>query len=520
MSPSDHSGRLVLFLHAHLPFVRHPEHPSFLEEDWLYEAITETYLPCLNLLRGWHLGGLPVRLTMSITPTLCAMLSDELLMKRYIKRVKSLAERADAEAKSATASDQFRQIAEMYRERLLQAIHDFEHAYQGNLIGAFRRYQDEGLLEIVTSAATHAFLPYWNHDPAFVRAQVRMGVRSYQQHFGRHPPGIWLPECGYSPGVDQILADENLCYFFVDSHAVTHADPPAAVGTYAPIVCPSGVLAFPRDRASSVQVWSKESGYPGAAPYREFYRDLGHDHGEGRDTGLKFHAVTGKDVPLDQKALYVRTRAVAQAATDAAHFVSSRLAEVRKAAALYGRSPVVVAPYDAELFGHWWYEGPEFLGFLVEQVLSTPGLELCTPHDVISTGMAFQQAVPAPSSWGRGGYGEVWCNPKNDWIWPRLHAQSARFQRDLEQRPGALGSTRRVLNQMVRELFLASASDWPFMMAMDTTAAYAESRLRTHLGNIDALRPSLLNGTVDEVLLDALEAKSPIFPNVDYRDFC
>lgn len=293
-------GHMVLVLHAHLPFVRHPEHAHFLEENWLYEAITETYVPLLALAERWHVDGIPARITLSLSPPLLEMLRDELLIARYLERTRHLVVLAESEVRRNLGDERFRYSAEMYRARFADVLERFERRYACDLVAGFAAMQDAGIFEIITSSATHAFLPCFDHAQA--RAQIRLGIRTYRRHFGRPPNGMWLPECGFVRGLDGMLAEEGLNYFVVDSHAVEFADPAPVFGTAAPIVCPSGVLAFPRDRESSAEVWSAEWGYPGDGRYRELYRDIGHDLGDDpaiapfrlagcgkQNVGIKYH---------------------------------------------------------------------------------------------------------------------------------------------------------------------------------------------------------------------------------------
>lgn len=529
---TDDRGHLILFLHAHLPFVRHPEHEEFLEEDWLYEAITETYLPLLAMLEGWVKDGVPGRITMSLTPPLCEMLRDDLLTRRYSQRIQRLVDLAEREVKRTAGDERFHGIAVMYRDRLADAAQRFDWTYDRDLVGAFGRMQKAGVLEIVTCSATHAFLPLLGIDPAFSRAQIKLGVQSYRQHFGLNPPGIWLPECGYKPGLDQQLADEGLCYFIIDNHGAALATPKPTYGTLSPLVCPSGVLAFPRDHESSRQVWSADEGYPGDGRYREFYRDIGYDleaehlqgfmqpTGDRKNVGIKYHRITGRGTALHEKQPYDRRAALEAADLHAGNFVFNRAKQFEHYAATLARPPVIVAPYDAELFGHWWYEGPEFLDLVVRKAAYDQQIfNLSTPSDVIGCGLEFQAAVPSASSWGDKGYGEVWCNEKNDWMWIHIHEASDRMASLASNYPHATGLNRRALNQMARELVLASASDWPFIVTMGTMVPYAERRVREHINRFNWLFEALQSDKVNDGWLTALENKDNIFRYIDYRDF-
>jgi 1,4-alpha-glucan branching enzyme len=524
-------GHLVLFLHAHLPYVRHPSHTDFLEEDWLYEAITETYLPLLKVAEGWQRDGVPARLTLSVSPPLLEMLRDELLIMRYTRRLRMLLDLAESEVRRNANDERFRFTSEMYREHLAGALHRFETCYSRDMISAFKAFQGAGILEIVTSAATHPFLPFLDFTHA--RAQIRLGIRAYEQHFGLRPSGMWIPECGFVPGIDRLLADEGVNYFLVDAHAIEFAQPAPVLNTFSPIICPSAVFAFPRDRESSAQVWSAEFGYPGDGRYREFYRDLGYDSddasitpfrlpdGGRRSVGIKYHRITGREIPLAEKEPYHRGWALEAVDQHAAHFVHERAKQAnRLREQMGGRPAVIVAPYDAELLGHWWFEGPEFLDLVIRKsVYNQQAYRLSTPTDVIDSGLEFQVSMPAASSWGAFGYGDTWLNDRNDWVWPHIHHASGEMARLAKERPTTTGLERRALDQLARELVLASSSDWPFIMTMGTMVAYAESRFRSHVNRFNRLLAQIRSNEIDQDWLTAIEGQDNIFPYIDYRDF-
>src|SRR4051812_31196915 len=240
-------GHLCLVLHAHLPFVRHPEYDDFLEEDWLYEAITETYLPLLLAFDRLERDRVPFRVSMTLSPPLVTMLCDELLMARYAAKLDKLCELAEKEVDRTKNDPQFREVTGFYREHLAELRSAFHGKFRRNLTGAFKHFQDRGFLDIVTCCATHGFLPLMQATPQAVKAQISVAASQYRVAFGRDPKGIWLAECGYYPGVERYLAAEGIRYFFVDTHGITDASPRPVYGVYAPLFTESGVAAFGRD---------------------------------------------------------------------------------------------------------------------------------------------------------------------------------------------------------------------------------------------------------------------------------
>jgi 1,4-alpha-glucan branching enzyme len=520
-------GYLAIVLHGHLPFVRHPEHNDFLEEDWLYEAITETYIPLINVFEGLLRDKIDFRLAMTLSPTLLSMLSDGLLQERYLKHINRLIELAYRECGRTAWQQEFNQLARMYRDRFSGARHTFEK-YQRNLSNAFRVFQDAGKLEVITCGATHGYFPLMDVCRESVRAQVRVAASHYQSVFGRPPQGIWLPECGYQPGHDQILKDEGLRYFFSDSHGVLHASPRPKYGVFAPVYCRgSGVACFGRDLESSKQVWSSIEGYPGDYNYREFYRDIGFDleydyirpyiHPDGIriNTGIKYYRITGTS---QHKEPYVPQWALDKAAEHAGNFMYNRQRQAEYLYELMGRKPLIVSPYDAELFGHWWYEGVSWLDFLLRKIAcDQKDIRLVTPSEYLAENPRNQVVTPSLSSWGWKGYSEMWLQGSNDWIYRHLHMASQRMTELAKENPQAEGLRRRALNQALRELLLAQGSDWAFIMGTGTHTDYAVKRSKEHLLRFTRLYDDLKSGNLDEPWLADIESKDNLFPEIDYR---
>ncbi len=522
-------GYWLPVLHAHLPYVRHPEYPQFLEEDWFFEALTETYVPLVRVLDGLVLDGVYWRLTMTLSPTLLSMLADELLVGRYTRHIDKLVALAEREvARTARDEPRFEGAARFYLDEFRDVRRIFRDEYGSDLLRAFRRHADAGRLEILTCAATHGFLPLMDPVPEAVRAQIRIGVQTHRRLLGREPRGIWLPECAYLPGHETHLLAAGLRYTFVESHGVEHAHPRPNHGVLAPILSPAGVAFFGRDMESSRQVWSAEVGYPGDYDYREFYKDVGWDLpleslteflGDGlrRNLGIKYYRVTGQ-VGLADKQPYVRARALEKAESHAAHFLDRRREQVRAAAADMDRPPLVVSPYDAELFGHWWYEGPQFLDALFRKLhFDQDEVQPITAPEYLERHPVLEVAQPPMSTWGADGYADVWLNPGNDWIYPHLDSAAERMVELARRFETPTAIERRALNQAARELLLAQASDWAFIMKTGTTVEYAQKRTRDHIARFAYLYRTLTEGGLEPEILAEFEGRDNIFPDLDYR---
>jgi 1,4-alpha-glucan branching enzyme len=522
-------GYLSLVLHAHLPFVRHPEYEDFLEEDWLYEAITETYIPILEVFDGLERDGVDWRVTMSVTPTLAAMLADPLLQYRYVRHIDNLIALSAKEIERTRWSPEFNPLARMYHERFCRARDVFVKQYGNSLINGFRRFFEMGKLELITCGATHGFLPMMVVNENARRAQIEIGCREFERHFGKRPKGVWLAECGYVDGVDKLLKESGIQYFFTDTHGVLFAEPRPKYGVYAPILCPqSGVAALARDTESSKQVWSAVEGYPGDFNYRDFYRDVGfdldfeylkphlHQSGIRSHLGMKYFKITGQ---TDQKEPYDPKQALDRAAEHAGNFMFNREKQVEwLSGAMDGRPSLIVAPYDAELFGHWWYEGPQWINFLLRKMCyDQQTVKTITVPEYLDKFPKVQVSQPTLSSWGYKGYCEVWLEGSNDWIYRHIHEDADRMVELTQQNPDPHPLKRRALNQAARELLLAQSSDWAFIMKTGTMVEYAKQRTLVHVLNFNHLYEQIRHDHIDEAWLNEIERRHNLFPDIDYR---
>jgi len=525
-------GYVSLVLHAHLPFVRHPEYETFLEEDWLYEAITETYIPLISMMDGLLHDGIDFRLTMSMTPPLCAMLRDPLLQERYIRELHKLIELTEKEIDRTRHGEAhiYHEVAWFYHHRLKHCRHVFCDQYHRDLVSAFRKFQDAGKLEIITCGATHGFLPLMMEYPQAVRAQVMVARDSYRECFGRDPRGIWLPECAYVPGVEKFLQEAEIRWFLLDSHGVMFAEPRPRYGIFAPLFTKAGPAAFGRDVESSKQVWSSQEGYPGDAHYRDFYRDVGYDldfdyiknyiqpNGLRKFTGLKYHRITGK---TSFKEVYHPQIARERAADHAGNFMFNREKQVEHLHGLMGTEPIIIAPYDAELYGHWWFEGPDFLNFFFRKAAcDQKTFATITPSEYLQAYPTQQLAQPAASSWGNKGYWEVWLEESNAWIYPHLHVAAQRMIDLARDYKDCYGLADRAMKQAARELLLAQSSDWAFIMKTGTMVPYAVKRTKDHILRFTRLHDQIRAGQIDERFLANCEWRDNIFPNIHWRHYC
>ena len=520
---SSRLGALALVLHAHLPFVRHPRHEDFLEERWFFEAVIECHLPMLRVLEGWERDGIPGSWALSVSPTLASMLADPLLQSRVGRHLERLARLASDEAQRQSLRPEWQRAAAFHVRRLALASRTWDEI-GGDVLGAWRRWADAGRVELMTCAATHALLPLAAETPLALQAQVQVAIQEHRRFFGCSPRGFWLPECAYSPAVEPALRAFGIEWTVLETHGLLGATPTPSRGILGPIRTPAGLACFGRDPGSARQVWSRDVGYPGDPRYREFHRDIADDaewddlapHAAGTEarvpTGIKLHRVTG---PGPDKEPYDPDAAAIAVHEHARHFVHERLRWLDGRIDQSRVPPVIIAPYDAELFGHWWMEGPDFIDAACRES-ARRGLTWTSPGAHLDRFPDVPVARPAASSWGEGGHLAVWLDECNAWMQRPLRRMTLRLARWLDSLQGnPMPPQLRCLRQATREWMLAQASDWPFLVRMGTARAYAEARFRSHVERFDRLDAMAAGeAPMDEPWLHEVEVQDNLFPEI------
>lgn len=479
------AGVFALMLHAHIPYCRKSgTWPA--GEEWLFEAMIETYIPLLKSLRALHFEGIRPGMMIGLVPVLMEQLADEYMKDRFceymedkIRRARSDMDRFSADpARKAAAGYWLRTFESHYRIWLT----DFHR----DILGTLKWLQEEQAVELLTSAATHAFLPLLENDSA-VFSQVHTGVETYERYFGRRPRGFWLPECAYRgpefsgsqrrtrAGIDEWLSAEGIEYFFVENVGIERAsftqnrrgeESPATSRGY---LLPSGVSVFGRNEATGRQVWSPDRGYPGDPFYLEF-------HMKDPESGLRYQRVTGKP----EKDVYDAHAAGERVRAHAEHFVSL-LEDVTRNAGITEAEPVIASPYDCELFGHWWHEGVSWLEQVV-RLIARSGTVACRGlgEYIDRYRQSFSTITMESSTWGLNSDFTVWLNPEHGWLWPYINSSAYRMEEILEQARPQDERGRRILRQLGRELLLMEGSDWPFLLYTQQAKEYANQRFHHH----------------------------------------
>ena len=490
--------------------------------DWIHESAAECYLPLLHTLDRLNAEGINPRWTVNITPILAEQLEDKSFKQGFVDYCQDKIDQSiEDQRKHAMNGDVWLQgIALMWQRMYTRALVQFKHQWGRSIVDGFRFFQDKGLIEIITAGATHGYQPLLSTDES-CRAQVRLGVESYRKHFGRDPRGFWLPECAYRPrydwkspvepssvpwarqGTDEILKEEGIEFTFVDSHMIRGGQP---LGTYAAnfpqlaemfarsskyftpsaesrseyehYLLPSGVTVFARDPQTTVKVWSGEAGYPGDPNYLEFHKQL-------YPSRLRYWRISedkgdlGRKKPYDPFAAFERLQSHAE---DLVQTLKTTLAQYRGASDRVG---TLVAMYDTELFGHWWWEGPEFLYELAKAIHADGTIEMVSGSDVIDSEPAKHMITLPEGSWGEGGYHYIWLNDGNAWTWERLYPAERRLRAMIAEKGG--GPAREIIKQAARELLLAESSDWQFLISTQSAKDYAEVRFVDHIDRFNRL---------------------------------
>ena len=529
-------GCWALVLHMHLPFVKHPEYEVGLEEQWLFEAITNCYSPLLDMFWRLEREKIDFRITVSLSPPLISMLEDEHLQGKYriyLRELISLAEK-ELEAHRGKA---FQHTIEKTLERLHAAKGVFEN-YGGYILRGFKDFQDLGKVEVITCAGTHPTLPFYLHYPENVRAHIQMSCRQYERVFGRWPRGMWLPENAFSPGLDRYLAEQGIRWTLVNATGITRGNTRVYFGTSRPVVTHNGLAVFGIDEETRSQVWSRESGYPGDGRYKEWYRDLGYDADWNylpeywktasvrRMTGLKYYRITSKETPANEKQAYHPEMAAQAVSDQAAQFVEHRGSQAEYLRNNFNQVPCVVSAYDAELFGHWWEEGPSWIEMVFRKMnFDQKRVRPVTPAEFLCEHPSHQLLMPGASTWGKNATFETWLDARdfqpNAWMYRHTFRAVEDMASLATERKGAEGIEKRALNQAAREVMLAQASDWPFLISMGQSTRYAEIRLIKHISRARELIRQIRANQIDETYLNTVEtADSLLKEDMDFRVFC
>ncbi len=551
-------GAFTFVLHSHLPYCRRAGRWPHGEE-WLHEGLAETYVPLLNALYDLREEGVPFRLTLGVTPVLAEQLADPTIVDHFLTYLEERIERAGADLRRYEAAGEAPRtnLAQFYLDYYRNIQRTFQDRFGADLMGAVRRLQDEGYIEVLASAATHGYLPLMERDST-VHAQLAVGADTYRRVFHQQPRAIWLPECAYrpafygtegsrsflKPGIEAFLAKLGIGLFFAETHTVEGGQPVGkaageAIGPYGAIsrryVVPTSeyheptlkttylpywvqtaeVAALGRNNRTGMQVWSAEWGYPGDFRYREFHKKDG-------NSGLQYWKVSGAHLDLALKDFYQPGAARQAALQHAAHYaglVTDLLADFHGRTGRYG---IIAAAYDTELFGHWWFEGITWIQEVLRRLAKGGQVELVTASDYLAQHPPVDVMALPEGSWGQGGNHFTWDNGDTQWMWPLVHSVERRMEDLASRHTSASGPLAEVLAQAAREALLLESSDWPFLITTGQAREYAIARFMEHHARFQRLCDIAQKdamGEADMALCREYFDLDNVFPDIDFRHF-
>lgn len=557
---SDPLGSLCIVLHGHLPYVLH--HGSYPHgEAWLYEAAAETYLPLLDMIGECALLNARPAVTIGLTPVLLEQLAHEDFKSGFAAYLTERAQRAESDQKEfeKSGAPHFAYLAGQCVKWFQDRLAHFDRIKR-DIPAEFSHRFREGHIQILTSNATHAYMPLILNDQA-IAAQMSAGVYTSEKRLGIKPRGMWLPECAYRPewdnwlpsvlydnprhraGLETFIANAGVTHFFVDTHLITGGQP---MGTFdngnfksvgeaqlywdtrrgwRDVLEPSGVVsrpepprcfAFGRHPRVSEQVWSGSIGYPGNGVYLEF-------HKKHNERGLRYWKVTHNKAGLGEKDPYYPDDVPAKVYEHAHHFCGVVREVLREHRDRTGRQGVCVASFDAELFGHWWFEGPRFLRDVILTMANDKDVKLMTTEEALYHQPPDKVMRLPEGSWGEKGNHTVWINDRNRWMWEIEYRAEGRMLRLLHELPWKnRPQVREMLERAGRQLLLMQASDWPFVIHSHGAVDYGVQRFAGHATNFDRATLMAEEATaganlnpVREAELREMDLHDSIFEHID-----
>nr|AGS53329.1 glycoside hydrolase, family 57 [uncultured bacterium contig00014] len=462
----------------------------------------------------------------SLSPTLCHMLTDDFLIQRYLEYTEKQIEFGEQELDRTAGESEHNSLVKFFYDRVVERKAFFTGRYDKNILKGFDYYQKKGRLEIMATSATHSFLPFYTTCPEAVQAQFEVAISTYRFYFGKIPQGFWLPELGWKADLDSWLRSYNFAYTMVDAHALVFARPFAEKGSFYPARTPLGVIVFGRDFYAAEDM-AKMTRDP---LYRYNSRDQGFElpadrvkpflgpHSSRTGTGYKYWAV-GQDG--SGSVLYNPALALEKVKGQARAFLDAELSRLKTAGELMDGSALSLCAFEADSFGRFWYEGPEFIEALFREGAKLEETQFMAPTEYLckQDPSTFQNLTPEYSSWGVNGYAETWLDASNDWMYRHTMRAVERMVEITERFPNNTGLKERALNQAAREILLVLASDWSKMLYKQENTEYARNQIESSLRNFTTIYEALGSNYISTEWLTHIEKRHNIFPNINYRVF-
>lgn len=520
---------LIFVLDASLPYIRHPETPGSVEETRLFNAISYTYLPLLRSCTALETEGVPFKLAIAFSPTLCEMLADPLLQSRYVESLDRSIDYGIAELDRLGGDERTRELVKLHLEQLQLNQRDFIEIYDRNILKKFDYFANRGYLEILATTATSCFLPLYTDIPEAINAQIETGLVTYRKHFTAIPSGFWIPAMAWADGMEQILKSYGFQYTVLESHGILFSDTVPDTGVFAPCTCANGFTVFARDALACREVTSRDVGYSVNGTYLNVDRDIGFELAEDKLSGI-FDVSLGRRITgfrywsrgnSGDNGFYEPAKAHLQAVADAGRFLTARVEKLDQASKVLEGAPVsTVCAFPAALFGQDWYEGVTWLESVFRKAAADGMVTFNLPSTSVPQRSAPVKAVnPCYSSWTVSGYAEEVLNSANDWMYPYIRKAVKRMIDLAERFPDDSGLKERSLNMAARELLLAQSMEWFLMMNEASSVEYARMRFEESIRAFTVVYESLGSNFISTEWLTNAEKKHSLFSEINYRVF-
>ncbi len=527
--------KIVFVLDAHLPYVRDPDLPCSVEESWLFNVLSFTYLPLLRSFTSLETEGIPFYVGIAFSPELSEMLSDPLLQNRYTAHLERSIDYAGHTIENNLLDETRTALLKDYLELLKKNKHDFVDIYEKNILKKFDYFSERGYLEILATSATACFFPLYEDIPEAINAQIETGLMSHRAHFDSIPDGFWLPALGWFQDAEKTLKAYGFRYSIVENIALLFSDKPPSSGVFSPVCCENGFNLFPRDSFASAELSGEGKGYSLNPVYLDVDNDIGFEMDDA-DLAPLFDAKTGRRITgfrytarasreTKDAVLYDSAAAAAQIDKDATDFLDSCSALLSKASDfLEGESVCRTCAFRASFFGQEWFEGVAWLEKVFRLAASRDDISFSTPSSFLKKKYADKNispgiVYPVFSSWFENGYADELLNSSNDWIYQYIKKATERMVDLAERFPNDSGLKERVLNTAAKEILLAQSIDWPVLMNDPMNSEYARYRFEESIKAFTTVYESLGSNFVSTEWLTEMERKHHFFPFMNYRVF-
>lgn len=526
---SANKGKVLLHLHMHSPnlFRADPFRESFLrpgiwpiktatgEEvhntpgEWVLKNCLDSWLPLLRVFKTLASDDIDFQVSLNISPPVAYTLSHPRFqdyMSRYLDRTMAHIKSQIQIMKSRLDAQEYIWAGERYLADIKALAQFYNHDLGKDIIGAYRTLSNDGYLELSTCTATHGMAGLLQSTPDALNTQIQIAKQAHNRIFGDDPKGIWLAENSYFPGVEKILEKHQLHYFFVEAEAILNGSVLPSEEEYNPVLIPGAqVCAFGRSRLGRVQVWDAKIGYAGHPDFREYHF---------RHFGLQLKRITTK--LSNEKGPYNPDNAEKTARHLAQDFYIKLCDQIKKLENKNFQSmPLITCTYDAELFGHHWFEGPLFLEELLRECYrKSDYIGLTTPSHYLANRPNLPEVTPNPSTWGHEAFHLRWTAPKVAWTFRELDRadqilkQYLKKARHKEFNP----KQNQAVQQMGAELIRSQSSDLTFVMISGDFEEDMQREILKYLDYFYVLKHMIDNNNLCEDFLLFRQHENDMFP--------